>query len=221
MGSYIKSFNKILFTITVLALLFISASCSQNTPDLNNASYSVIFDFPNSEANPNARLSIFVESESDVRRYDTIKVVSQDEQYIWNIEDIKTLKLDDLQFAGATNLVVPENEIIPCGTYFVTCINADEKEAELQLTVNYDEQIYELKEDEVADYMKKNNGSRKIAIYDKENVMIYFGIRTTDLQTTRDIWNYYRNAEYYQDIWCISGNRVICILPPKKVEPEK
>jgi len=221
MGSYIKSLNKILVVTFIFALMAIASSCSQNTPELRNTSYSVIFDYADSENLPDARLSVFVESDSDVRRYERMVVKSRESGFIWDFDDIKNIEIDRIQYTGATNLKVPENEVIPSGAYIVTCINADEKEAELQLTVNYEDSFYELKEAEVEEKMKELNGFRKIAIYDKENVMIYFGTRTVEFQTNRDIWNYYRNAAYYQDVWCIPGNSVMCILPAHEVVPEK
>lgn len=221
MGSYIRKFINILKPVFITSLFLFAISCSQNTPEMRNVSYSVIYDYEDGETNPDARLSLFIESESDVRRYERIVVKSNNQGYIWDIDDIKKVQLDNIQYAGVTNLKVPENEIIPSGTYVIKCINADEKETELNVTINYDDVFYELKESEVAEKMREKNGFKKIAIYDKDNIMIYFGVRTKDMQSNRDIWNFYRNAAYYQDIWCIPDNTIMCILPVQEVVPEK
>lgn len=220
MGASLKNKNKFLILCAICFFLFFAISCSQNTPEVYGSNYSVIFEFENADVNPAARLSLFVESESDVRRYERIVIKSKESGYIWDFDDVKKIELDNSKYIGATNIIVPENEVIPSGTYLITCINSDEKEVELQLTVNYDETFYDLKENDVREKMLEKNGFCKIAIYDKDNVMIHFGTKTIEFQTNRDIWNYYRNAAYYQDVWFMPGNSVICILPVHEVVPE-
>ena len=99
-------------------------------------------------------------------------------------------------------------------------INADEKECSVKLEIKYDAGLYEVLLSGLADYMKEKRGIEKIAIFDKEHIMIYFGDRTENFKTTRDIWNYYRQAYTYQVIWYSYGGRVICIEPEKAVTPE-
>lgn len=221
MGSYIQNL-KIFFRAFLFFLVFgLFFSCSQTTPDIQNATYSVIYDYKNVDEKPNARLSIFLESSSDVRRYDRIKVFSEDSQFIWDFDEIITLEKENYQFAGTTSLCPPENEIIPSGTYIITCINADEKQDELKISVSYDKDFYDIKENNVPSKMQNKNGINKIAIYDEQNVMIYFGEKTDQMKTNRDIWNIYSNAKYYQDIWCDYKSNVICILSAKEITPEK
>lgn len=221
MGSHLQKLNKLLLCSFILSLFVIFESCTQVTPELRNSNYSVVFEYDAAQEFPDARLSIFVESDSDVRRFERIIVKSLETGYVWDFDDIKKIEIDGIKYAGATNLIAPENEVIPTGAYIITCVNADEKQAELKITVSYDEALYELKENEIEDFIAKKNGNKKVAIYDKDNSIIYYGPRTENLQTTRDIWNYYRNAEYYQDILSTSSNTVICISSAHKVAPEK
>ena len=69
--------------------------------------------------------------------------------------------------------------------------------------------------------MSKKRGVEKIAVYDKEHILIYFGDRTEEFMTTRAIWNKYRDAASYQIIWYTGGGSVICITPEKPVTPEE
>ena len=69
--------------------------------------------------------------------------------------------------------------------------------------------------------MAEKKGIEKIAVYDKEHILIYFGDRTEEFKTTRDIWNRYREAEYYQVIWYLRNGTIICIEPEKAVTPEE
>ena len=217
------SFFKKKLTVFILMLAAVRAifiSCSQNTPELTTTDYSVIFDYENAEAVPEARLSIFAASASDVRRYERIRINSLETGLCWEVDNLTRLENEDLQWAGYTNLVAPENEKLPTGLYEITYFNADEKECTVNLEVNYDIGIYDVLLNGLEDYMAEKKGIEKIAVYDKAHILIYQGDRTEELKTTRDIWNKYRDAEYYQVIWYSVDGTVICIEPEKPVVPE-
>lgn len=217
-----KTFSgyKILIILVFVAIQFALISCSQNTPELSTTDYSVIFDYAGNDELPAARLSIFAASGSDVRRYERLRIKSIDTGLCWETDSISLLENDDVQWAGCTNLVAPEDEKLPVGRYEITYINADEKECTVSLDVRYDVDFYDVVLSGLADYMAEKRGIEKIAIYDKEHILIYFGNRTEEFRTTRDIWNTYREAEYYQVIWYTRDGRVICIEPEKPVTPE-
>lgn len=199
-------------------LIFTAVSCSQNAPEIRQVNYSIIFDFQNvTEENPNARLSIFIDSGSEVRRYERMRITSLETGYIWDSDEIAMIEYEKMQWAGSTNLVVPETEIIPTGKYEVTFYNADEKSESVYVNIDYDQDLYDLKKEEVPEEMKNLNGIRKIAIYNVEDELLYFGERTSELDTKRDIYLTFNDAEYFQDIWCTSGNYLMVIMPQEKV----
>ena len=210
------------FTVLTISLFcFFTAlftGCQQVVPELSQSSYSVIFDYDKENAKPESRLCIFLESESDVRRYDSVKIISKETGYIWNIDEIARIKADGRQWAGNTNSVVPENEKIPNGLYEITFYNADEKNTTVSMNVSYDTAVYELKLEKVEEYMANHNATNKIVIYDEDGAILYFGEKTEETATVRDIWNNYINAKTYQDIWCTNNDVIICIMPLKKVE---
>ncbi len=219
MDSFFKK-KLTVFILIFAAVMALFISCSQNTPELTTTDYSVIFDYENAEALPEARLSIFAASASDVRRYERIRINSLETGFCWEVDNLTRLENEDLQWAGYTNLVAPENEKLPTGLYEITYFNADEKECTVNLEVNYDIGIYDVLLTGLADYMAEKKGIEKIAVYDKAHILIYYGDRTEELKTTRDIWNKYRDAEYYQVIWYSIDGTVICIEPEKPVVPE-
>ena len=217
-----KTFSgyKILIILVFAAIQFALISCSQNTPELSTTDYSVIFDYAGNDELPAARLSIFAASGSDVRRYERLRIKSIDTGLCWETDSISLLENDDVQWAGCTNLVAPEDEKLPVGRYEITYINADEKECTVSLDVRYDVDFYDVVLSGLADYMAEKRGIEKIAIYDKEHILIYFGDRTQELQSARGIWNVYRDAGTYQEIWYSRDGTVTCIGPEKKVSPE-
>ncbi len=210
----------ILISLVLAACAGLFMSCSQNTPELYTADYSVVFDYTNDETPPSARLTVFASSGSDVRRYERIKITSLETGWCWDTEVLSRLQADDEQWAGCTNLVAPENEKLPVGTYEVTYFNADEKEYTLTLDVRYDLEFYDILLPALPEFMSKQHAIEKIAVYDKEHILIYFGDRTEEFITTRDIWNHYREASTYQVIWYSRNGNVICITPEKPVVPE-
>ena len=214
--SSLLKFSSLLFA----ALLVLFMSCSQNLPEVTSSEYSIIFDYTDDETPPEARLTVFSSSSSDVRRYQRIMVTSLETGWEWDTDVISKLAAEDTQWAGCTNLIAPEDETLPTGIYEITYYNADEKEYTLTLDVQYNLDFYDVLLPALPEFMAAQNGIEKIAVYDKEHILIYFGDRTSEFRTTRDIWNKYRDAETYQIIWyTISGN-VICITPEKPVTPE-
>ena len=210
----------ILISLVFAAVTGLFMSCSQNLPEPASTDYSVIFDYSDDDSLPSARLSIFASSGSDVRRYQRIKITSVETGYSWETDFLTQLEAEDTQWVGCTNLVAPENEKLPSGTYEITYINADEKEYTLKVDVKYDIGFYDVLLPALPEFMKNKRGVEKIAIYDKEHILIYFGDRTEELQTTRDIWNKYRDASFYQVIWYAANGTVMCIAPEKPVTPE-
>lgn len=206
--------------ILLLLCAFFITSCSQNMPELSQSDYSVIFDYAEDEEYPSARLSVFMSAASDVRRFERIRIKSLEADYIWDTSEIACLESDNVQWAGCTNLVAPENKKLPLGRYEVSYFNADEKECKVVLDITYDADFYDVLFSALPEVMADKKGLEKIAIYGKDKLLLYFGDRNTEFKTTRGIWNVYREAETYNLIWYTRDGRVICIGPEKKVTPE-
>ena len=212
--------HQIVVSLLAAISVLICVSCTQVTPEVTQSDYSIIFDYENTEELPSARLSLFMASESNVRRYQRIKITALETGYIWDTDNIALLENEGTQWAGLTNLVAPENEKLPGGKYEVTYYNADEKECTINLEIKYDIDFYDVLFSGLPEVMKQKRGIEKIAIYDKEHILIYFGDRTQELQTVRGIWNVYREAGTYQEIWYTRDGTVTCIGPEKPVSPE-
>jgi len=208
--------------VSLLIIQFFLLSCSNVAPELEQSDYSVIFDYKNENIPPDVRLAIFMESKSDVRRFSRIRIKSLETGFIWDFDNIEMVLESDggSQWAGNANLKAPENEVIPNGKYEVTYYNADEKYVSSSIEVEYDTSFYDIKATEIEKIMKENGGILKIAIYNKEKLMIYFGEKTEEFQTDNSIKNAYVDAEYYKDVWNSKNSNVIFIMPEIKVMPE-
>lgn len=202
-----------LFCLSFISQLFFLFSCKQITPELSEANYSVIFEYDDLQSLPASRLSFFMKSESDIDRYNRIKIKSLETGYVWDFDDVAKISQDYNQWAGNTNLVPPYNEIIPTGMYEVTFYNADEKNTSIYVTVSYDKSFNNKNAEEMEEYMRSHNGRKRIAIYDDNDILLYYGDKIREFDSPEGIRNYYRTSSYSYDVWSTSGNYVICIFP--------
>lgn len=216
-----KSYKSVLFFSVILSfLLILISSCSQVTPEIISPEYSVIFEYEDEKSNPKARMSIFAESLTEPNRYDRIKVYCENGGYIWDFDEIAMFSNQKRSWAGNTNLVMPQNQVFPSGKYELTFYNADEKDTSVVVNVNYDSSFYKLTSSESENLLKNKNAVTKIAVYDKNRTMIYFGEKTSSFKSSTEIWNTFSNAKYYQDIIITPENNVMCIMPEKEVSLE-
>ena len=214
-----KSFFKALHLSSILLSVFFMASCTQVVPEVKYSSLSVVFDYKDEKTLPSARLCVFVETVSDARRYESINVKCVQNGFTWDVNDVFKIKSYDRMYAGNTTLLVPEGEKIPTGLYDIVFYNADLEKVETHSTLNYDSEFYESKSGDVPEMMRKRGGRKNIAIYDKEGKMLYYGERTDKLDDTRKIWNKYRNAASFNEVWKLPNNSVICVMPLEQVVP--
>ena len=214
-----KSFFKALHLSSILLSVLFMASCTQVVPEVKYSSLSVVFDYKDEKTLPSARLCVFVETVSDARRYESINVKCVQNGFTWDVNDVFKIKSYDRMYAGNTTLLVPEGEKIPTGLYDIVFYNADLEKVESQTTLNYDSEFYECKSGDIPEMMRKRGGRKNIAIYDKEGKMLYYGERTDKLDDTRKIWNKYRNAASFNEVWKLPNNSVICVMPLELVVP--
>ena len=212
-----KSFFAITFLLLSAFVLF--NSCSNNVPEISNAKLSIIFDYDSNEALPQARLSVFVQADSNPRRFESIYVTSAKTDFVWESSNLILAENEQKKYCGLTNLVMPQKEQIPSGEYTVLFRQSDEEQKEIKVYLNYDKELYNTKGSEVASFMRRNSASRMITIYDKEKNIIYYGNRSQEFSTARGIWNVYPEAAEYQESWINSNETVICNMPMEKVVP--
>ena len=210
--------HKALLTILFVSVLFICA-CSNNVPQIQNARFSVVFDYENYEDFPKARLSVFVEATSNVRRFDTITITCDQNEYVWEASDLILAADENNTYCGITNIVMPSKEQIPSGEYTIVFRQSDEEEKEIKRTLSYDKTLYETKAGDVPEVMKRFYGTKMITIYDDTKKVIYYGPRTAELNDARGIWNNYRDAAQFQESWVNQNGTVICNMPLEKVTP--
>lgn len=208
--------NKTLYLISFFVFIFFSVlnlSCSQNLPELKSVNSAAIFDFATENSKPVVRYSFYVESTSDARRAEQIEVQSKKNGYIWKCDDLVKIANSKRQWAGYSNFVVPEGVTPPDGTFLIKYISADGEEAETSTFLSYDVKFVNITAAEVPEFAKEKNGRNNIAVFNRDNKILYYGEKTKDFKDEASILRKYREAYYYRDIWITGSNSVMCLLP--------
>ena len=205
--------------LLITASLFYFVSCSNNAPQIQNARMTLVFDYSNYQDLPKARLSIFVETTSNPRRFETITVSSDQNEYVWEANDLILATDDTNIYCGVTNLVMPAEEVIPAGQYTILFRQSDDEVNEIKRVLTYDKALYETKAQDLPEIMKKYYGTKMLTIYDENKNILYYGPRSAELSDARGIWNNYREAAEFQESWVNQNGSVICNLPVEKVIP--
>lgn len=209
----------IILLSAVLIGSFSFLSCSNNAPDISNAKLSLVFDYKSREALPQARLSLFVESLSNPRRFDSITVSASQNDFFWEANDLIIAADAENTYCGITNLVMPQNQEFPAGDYTIVFHQADEQEKEIKRYINYDKAIYKTKADDIPALMQKLSATKMLTVYDEEKKILYYGPRTVELRDARGIWNNYRDAREFGESWITPNGNIICNMPVEKVVP--
>lgn len=217
MGSY---FNKkhLNFLFCCSILLFLTA-CTNVTPEIKKAKLTVIFDYTSSDKIPAARMGVFVESTENPNRFESIKIIPEKQDFVWQTSDLITAQVDETKYCGITNLRMPGSEAFQEGDYKLIYQQADMKTVEIKSNLKYVKDFYTTIGKDVPDVMKKNRGERYISIYDEDNTVIYYGLRGSNLSDARNIWVEYNNAKTFQDVWVSGNGTTMCVMPIEQVRP--
>ena len=196
-------------------------SCSQNAADIKASEMSVIFEYHDEESLPSARLCLFIESESDTRRSDQLLLSSPKDGFEWSSKELIHIKSGDRSWSGYTNFVMQSAQHFLCDSYNLILRNADEDEAVQSLDFSYDEDFYEIKALEAEEKMKEAEAVKKIAIYDENDILLYYDVQNDNLNSARKMWNMFSNASYYNVVWQAKDKSVLCIMPKRLVIPDE
>ena len=200
----------LLFSTFLFFLLF---GCFQSVLVLHYAKCSLVFEYDD-ESNSKSRLSVFVEAGDNVKRVEKLIIKNQNHDLCWTVEDLVLMQSSDRLYCGYPNLVVQTDDKIPTGHYDITFVQADGNEKNISVNVTYDDIFYKSKSEEIPNIVMKKNGSNKIAVYDESNVLLYFGEKSTSYESKEKILKNHDSAFYYNDLWFLPNNSVICIMAP-------
>jgi len=123
-----------LLFVFIVSLLFFS--CSSSLPDVKAVRAVSIFDYTDGDSYPRMRLAVFTETGSDVRRAESIRIVSKETGWEWKADDVEIFSSDAKMWAGYTNFVSPGDRAIPQGAYTLFYTDALGHDAESSFSVS-------------------------------------------------------------------------------------
>ena len=194
----------------VVSLLFFS--CSSSAPDVKAVRAVSIFDYADGDSYPRMRLAVFTEAGSDVRRAESIRIVSKETGWEWKADGVEIFSSDAKQWAGYTNFVSSGDRSIPQGAYTFFFTDALGHDAESSFSVFYPASLARTRSGEAKAALGKAVRER-IAVYDKEDVLIYFDVRKAEWKTDDDVWHDMENAFRMRLCFLNADKSVLCFMP--------
>lgn len=205
------------FTILLLTLFF--NGCANSVPSITSVRSILICDFKSESENPNVRLSVFTETDSDLQRVQSLRVENRETGYEWQIFTPLRFESKNIKWAGYSNLSYPEKTEIPSGTYDVFFTDAKGETDKSSFNLSYDTNIYK---SHISDFPKilGENYQEIVAVYDKDGVLIYFDDRKENWKTNEDISKEIGDANFLQICFMNSSKTILCLFPKETIGEE-
>lgn len=211
--------KKIVFSI-IFAFIFLFISCSDSDPKIANSEGFVVFDYSSTNALPSMKLSVFVETESDAHRVDSISISSVSSNFSWIVDYPIIICDEKKQWVGYSNFSCPNNIDIPIGFYNLVYTDAEEKKQEGIFSISYPVELKKISSSDVYKVLNENY-TEKIAIFDESDVLIYFGTKNVSWDDDKKIFSANKNSFYYRICLEVKDTSAICELPPVYKDTKK
>lgn len=197
------------FAFAVFPLFF---SCSLSSPDVRSVRAASVFEYADDDSYPRMRLALFAQAASDVRRAETIRIVSNETGWEWKARSVQIFESDAKMWAGYTNFVSPGDTAIPQGAYTLFYTDALGDEAESSFSVFYPASLLHAKAGAVKDLLG-NAVTERIAVYDADDVLIYFDARKSEWSENDALWREMENAFRMRLCFLNADMSVLCFMP--------
>jgi len=165
---------------------------------------------------PTMRLSAFVQTAADERRVDFVRLVHDSSGLEWKCSSPRKIAENDASvWAGYTNFVPATGELIPQGQYSFYYNDMAGEESRTRFTIVYPETLPKTP----ANLFLSTFSSRDeiMAVYDKDDTLIYFGKRKENWTSNNEIKSTYGLAEKIRICYKMNGGGVICMMPPQEL----
>lgn len=206
------SVKKLLFPFALAAAFFCVTGCADSEPKLLSADATVVFDYRNENAAASAKLSVFVETESDAHRVEKISVVSRSSQYEWTAFEPVIIAGDKKQWAGYTDFVCPASRKIPAGVYRLVYTDGEGREVETAFSVFYPDALATCT---AADVRSVLGGDflEQVAVFDGNDALLYYGLKKGGWTEPADIFSAIKDSVCYRTCLVVKNATAVCVLP--------
>ena len=115
-------------------------------------------------------------------------------------------------WAGYTNFVAPGDTAIPQGAYSLFYTDALGDEAKSSFSVFYPASLLHTRAGAVKDLLGNAAGER-VAVYDAQDVLIYFDARKSEWSGNDALWQEMENASRMRLCFLNADKSVLCFMP--------
>lgn len=207
-----KTFVLSLFSLILPCLVFFY-SCSDSAPKITSVNPCVVFEFDDEQSSPKVRLSIFASSESDIHRAAEIRAVSEESGLEWICREPR--KITDgskKNWVGYSKFIAPDGKNLPSGKYVFFYEDASGRECESFFSLNIRDEYFTSKSSDYPDLIKQSK-SKKLAVYDESNSLVYYGDYKKAWKTESDALKDYPDAICYRICYATADSKNCFVMP--------
>jgi hypothetical protein len=198
----------------VIPLLCLLSACSDSIPAITGTRLIPVFDFSSPESRGAPHVCLLVQVSSDIGFAGSLRLTHLSTGYVWNIGNPLILEAPGEAWAASPRLS-PAGAAsgFSEGEYRASYIDTAGRNAESSLTLQYPQALRTAEGRSVRAAMPAGS-IEKIAVYDGEDNLLYYGERASRLQNDAALRQAYPAAVFYRECLCAPDNGAICILPP-------
>lgn len=185
--------------LILLSLLFFF-SCADTTPVILSVHYSLVYDYASETSEPQKRLSVFVSPDTESTRFSELLIQHMESNMSWSIKNPTIITSGSKEFIGCPNLMPNIDGDFPLGEYKLIYTDVASRSVESKFTLkpipsfeknpptasNY-KSIVEKK-------IAKEFIFDRVALYDENDELIYYGGQKRDLLKLEEIRKNYPDA---------------------------
>jgi hypothetical protein len=199
-------------SLLLLPLLLALAACSDSVPALAEVRIMPVFEFADDSSNPRMFASLLVRPTSDVERIQTLTLVQPSTGYQWLITSPATMTMRDGTWVTGPRLASEDPTGFVEGDYEVIYTDSSDRVARLPLTLKYASGYLTTTTATFMQLMPRN-AVTKIAVYDAEGQLIYFGPRSDDMGDNDAVKRKFPDVVNWREIVAPPDNSMAVLLP--------
>ncbi len=209
-----------IFTLFLLIVSYSLLSCSDSVPKINSVNQSVIMDFSDEQSPAVVSLSVFIQSDSEVRKIDSLTLTNVNSSLSWTSRTIELLQGKNNKFwAGYSNFKAVQGTFFPQGRYTVLIEDKAGNESESSFILNIPEEIKKGNLKSIRAYLSGNSVQflKNIAIYDGENNLLFLGEENENFSTDEQFIKKYPEGVKKRPVYLVNGGTVTILFPSEEI----
>jgi hypothetical protein len=199
---------------SIFPLLLLIASCADSVPAIADAKLMTVFEFSAEGAHPSMFLFEMVYPTSNIDFADSLRLTHPASGFVWKSINPLELRDNNVVWICSPRLAPYNNEDgFAEGQYLAAYTDTSGRVSERAVQLAFPEGL-KTATAQTAAALLPENAVTKIAVYDEDDNLLYYGERSDDMTANDEIHSRYPTAFSYRECISTSGNAVTVLLPP-------